>query len=341
MRRITSYSSFLALSILLLAGCSGHESAPAAQSTHRPLPVPAVPVQHRLPVPDPVGSDTALPRVSGEFGHKAEIAIPKKKPSGRFVVTPVHEGKGRKAENGDVVIVNYTAKTWKHGTSVPGTYGKAAGPKVFPVGRDAVIPALDRSVLGQRAGSRVLVVAPPEAAYGATGNARLGVSATDTVVFAVDIMKIVPARLAAEGHQAETPDALPRVAAGPGPAPITVPDTAAPKHLVDKTLVRGSGALVKAGQSIVIQYSGAVWETNRGKDQATLFDSSWAAHSPTTVVIGRGNVIEGWDRALVGARVGSRVLLVVPPGLGYGSSDRKGVPARSTLVYVVDVLAAA
>ncbi|WP_079077520.1 FKBP-type peptidyl-prolyl cis-trans isomerase [Streptomyces sp. Root369] len=49
------------------------------------------------------------------------------------------------------------------------------------------------------------------------------------------------------------------------------------------------------------------------------------------------NVIQGWDTTLVGATVGSRLLLVVPPGLGYGAQARKGLPARSTLVYVVDI----
>ncbi|MGW0917044.1 FKBP-type peptidyl-prolyl cis-trans isomerase [Streptomyces sp. NPDC002784] len=42
----------------------------------------------------------------------------------------------------------------------------------------------------------------------------------------------------------------------------------------------------------------------------------------------------------MGAKVGSRLLIVVPPTLGYGSQDKREIPARSTLVLVVDVLAA-
>lgn len=78
----------------------------------------------------------------------------------------------------------------------------------------------------------------------------------------------------------------------------------------------------------------------RHKEQAELFDSSWS-QGPTSVVVGRDNVIEGLDRALVGAKAGSRMLLVIPPGLAYGDQARKGIPARTTLVFVIDILAAA
>ncbi|MFD3504573.1 FKBP-type peptidyl-prolyl cis-trans isomerase [Streptomyces sp. NPDC058678] len=93
---------------------------------------------------------------------------------------------------------------------LPGTYGKGDAPKVLPVGKGAVIPALDRAVHGQQAGSRVLVVAPPTAAYGTTGNARLDVSATETVVFVVDVVKVLAADLSSPGPSARSPRTCPR-----------------------------------------------------------------------------------------------------------------------------------
>ncbi|MER6618530.1 FKBP-type peptidyl-prolyl cis-trans isomerase [Streptomyces xantholiticus] len=77
---------------------------------------------------------------------------------------------GRPAQENDFVVVHHTAKSWKSGKSLPGTYDNVGAPKVFSVGRGAVIPALDRAIQGQRVGSQVLVVAPPAAAYGTTGN---------------------------------------------------------------------------------------------------------------------------------------------------------------------------
>jgi FKBP-type peptidyl-prolyl cis-trans isomerase len=325
---------------ILLAGCSGTDSSSTQKQEYRPLPAPTVSVS-REHVPPSVTTDAELPTVSGSFGHQAAITIPHAKPSGKFVVTALAEGQGRKAQSGDVVIVDYTAKTWKSAKALPSTYGKGDAPKVFPVGKGAVIPALDRAVHGQRAGSRVLVVAPPAAAYGTTGDARLGVSATETVVFVVDVVKVLATDAIVAGDQRSVSEDLPAVKVVRSPAAIAVPDAAAPRRLESSTLVSGSGPKVKAGQTVVLQYSGAVWEDNRGKDRATLFDSSWAQHQPATVIIGRGNVIQGWDTALVHAKVGSRILLVVPPSLGYGAQARKGIPARSTLVYVVDILWAA
>lgn len=51
-------------------------------------------------------------------------------------------------------------------------------------------------------------------------------------------------------------------------------------------------------------------------------------------------MIAGWKQGLAGHTVGSQVLLVVPPDLGYGNKDSGKIPANSTLVFVVDILAA-
>ena len=58
------------------------------------------------------------------------------------------------------------------------------------------------------------------------------------------------------------------------------------------------------------------------------------------VWIGAGQVIPGWDKTLVGQKIGSRVLLVVPPKEGYGSkgSSQAGIKGTDTLVFVVDIL---
>ena len=334
MRRLTA---LLIVPAALLAGCSG--KTPQATSTSpRPLPVPSVSVS-RASVPPVVASDAQIPKVAGAFGVEASIIVPKAKPSGRFVVTTVLQGRGRKARKNDVVIVNYTARTWKRGKALPSTYAKGSTPKVFPVGQEAVIPALDRAVLGQRAGSRVLAVAPPAAAFGTAGNARLGISGTDTVVFAIDIARVISAKSTVHGEQRSVPETLPQVRVQGSAAEIAVPDAAPPRRLVARTLVDGSGPKIKAGQAVVFRRAGTAWGPNRGKEQAALFDTSWS-QSPTPVVVGRGNLVKGLDHALVGARVGSRVLIVIPPGLAYGNQTQKGIPARSTLVYVVDILAA-
>ncbi|WP_405803523.1 FKBP-type peptidyl-prolyl cis-trans isomerase [Streptomyces sp. NBC_00210] len=290
-----------------------------------------------------VRTDAVLPTVSGQFGRPATISVPKATPSGKFVVALQTLGRGISAHPGDVAVVRYTAKVWRTGKALPGSYGKGARPQVFAVGRGATLPALDRAVQGQRAGSRVLVVAPPAEAYGTTGSAQLHVTGKDTVVFAVDILNVIGAHAIVPGEQHSVSDALPEVHMnkGDGTATLTIPDQAAPKGLVVQRLVDGAGPVVKAGQTLVLQHSSAAWEPARGKDEVDLFLSSQADGGPLPVVIGRGNVIAGWDRALVGQRVGSRILAVIPAKLAYGLHPPKGLEPGATVISVLDILEAA
>jgi peptidylprolyl isomerase len=133
--------------------------------------------------------------------------------------------------------------------------------------------------------------------------------------------------------------ALPRVTAGkPGKGPkITIPKTAAPKTLRVKTLIKGCGPKVTKGDYIVVQYAGVVWRTKKA------FDSTWSRRQPFGATIGVDQVIKGWDKGLVGQTVGSRVLLVIPPADGYGpvGDPSAGIKGTDTIVFVVDILAAA
>ena len=78
-----------------------------------------------------------------------------------------------------------------------------------------------------------------------------------------------------------------------------------------------------------------VWRTGQ------IFDSSWARGFPESFRLGAGQVLPGWEKGLTGLPVGSRVLLVIPPRLGYGKAgDAPDVGAHDTLVFVIDILAA-
>jgi hypothetical protein len=79
-------------------------------------------------VPATVRTDAVLPTVSGQFGHPATISAPKSAPSGKFVVAPQTRGRGRSAYGGDVAVVRYTAKVWRTGKALPGSYDKGARP---------------------------------------------------------------------------------------------------------------------------------------------------------------------------------------------------------------------
>jgi peptidylprolyl isomerase len=115
---------------------------------------------------------------------------------------------------------------------------------------------------------------------------------------------------------------------------IPKPAGSPPRTLVKEDLVRGKGPRAKAGDTLTVNYVGVTFSTG---DE---FDASWDRGQPFQLVLGRGDVIPGWDKGLVGMRKGGRRILTIPPELAYG---RTGSPPligpNETLVFVVDLIA--
>lgn len=101
--------------------------------------------------------------------------------------------------------------------------------------------------------------------------------------------------------------------------------------LVSQTLIQGTGATVQQGDTLDVMYSG--WLTD-----GTQFDSNWSSGASTQLTMSEDSVIKGFMQGLVGQKVGSQVLLIIPPDLGYGSTAQGSIPANSTLIFVVDIL---
>ena len=114
---------------------------------------------------------------------------------------------------------------------------------------------------------------------------------------------------------------------------VTIPDDDPPADLVVEDLVVGEGGGARPGQQVSVHYVGVAWSTR------AQFDASWDRGETFEFVLGDGQVIEGWDRGVVGMRTGGRRRLSIPPHLGYGSRGAGGViKGGETLVFVVDLL---
>jgi peptidylprolyl isomerase len=96
----------------------------------------------------------------------------------------------------------------------------------------------------------------------------------------------------------------------------------------------GDGAPVEKGQTITADYFGQV------ADQDEPFDESYSGE-PFEAPIGVGSLIPGWDQGLVGVPVGSRVVMSIPPDLGYGEAGSGPIPGGATLYFVIDIIDAA
>ena len=117
---------------------------------------------------------------------------------------------------------------------------------------------------------------------------------------------------------------------------LTFPKSTPPPSLQRVILSEGTGPVTVKGDYLVTNYLGQVW------GGAKAFDNSYDRKATSTFQIGEAKVVPGWDTALVGVKVGSRVLLSLPPADGYGStgSSGAGIKGTDTIVFVIDIVSA-
>lgn len=100
--------------------------------------------------------------------------------------------------------------------------------------------------------------------------------------------------------------------------------------VIDDILI-GKGEEVKEGDTVVVDYIGTL---QNGEE----FDNSKKRGEPFTFKVGQGMVIAGWEKGIVGMKVGGQRILVIPPDLGYGDRGIGPIPPNSTLVFSIELL---
>ena len=119
-----------------------------------------------------------------------------------------------------------------------------------------------------------------------------------------------------------------------GTSPSAPPPTA-PFSQTDLRV--GTGADATAGRRITVNYTGWLYDPTKPDNKGSQFDSSLTAgRAPLTVT--PGSVIAGFERGIVGMRVGGLRRVTIPPELGYGSTAQNGIPSGSTLVFEIELL---
>src|SRR5262245_5242324 len=272
--------------------------------------------------------------VTGGVGEKPVITVEAPFGVKTSTVDVLNTGNGAKAPKGSTLMVDYVLINGRTGGGIESSFGTS--PKSLVLDPKQVQPRLVKSLIGMHTGSRVLVAAAPTAGLAkAASRSDPTIQTDDTLLFLFDIHESLSR---ATGDAVAPVAGLPTVKLAKNGAPtITMPKSDPPTDLVAQPLIKGTGPVVTAGQTISVQYTGAVWRNGK------VFDSSWTRNKSMNVPIATGQVIQGWDEGLVGQTVGSQVLLVVPPDKGYGATGQPaaGIKGTDTMVFVVDILGAA
>ncbi|GAA4084344.1 FKBP-type peptidyl-prolyl cis-trans isomerase [Actinomadura miaoliensis] len=286
--------------------------------------------------------------VTGAFGQSPKVTIPKKLvPENELKVSQKIKGTGTKIANGDTALVKFVFYQWAKGTGdkadestskeLQSSYKLPAGQQVvpMPIGKTEV-KGLDKGLVGQTAGSRVVLQVPPKEGFGQAGP-QMGLGENDAVVFVVDVLAVYPKNAEAKGTAKPLDDKdLPSVGAmeaGKGPK-LTVPKADPPKDMQVKTLIEGTGPKTTKDDTAFVNYKGVIWRD--GKE----FDNSWSKGSPAMFPLNTTEGMKGFFKGLQGQKVGSRVMLILPPDQGYGKegNPQAGIKGDDTTVFVVDIL---
>ncbi|MGH3509079.1 MAG: FKBP-type peptidyl-prolyl cis-trans isomerase [Nocardioidaceae bacterium] len=305
----------LTLPVLLAAAACGGKSDSAGNSTHTPS-----------------GTIAGL-SVTGAFGSQPTVKISKPIKATKAETAVITAGSGTTVKTGDAVSLNYYLADAGTGKKLESTYDASTGPTTLTMSASSANSVLLKALLGRKQGSRIALVDMVSDLFGSQGVGTL--KPTDSAVVVFDVMSVSTPLTAPKGASVTEPSGLPTVVQAAGQVTgLSWAHTAkkAPTKLRVVPLIAGTGATVKAGDSVTVNYYGAVW----GSDKA--FDSSFARKQTATFQIGTGAVIQAWDKEIPGLKLGSRVLIVAPPSAAYGNKANGNIPANSTLVFVVDIL---
>ena len=296
---------------------SPSNASPSASASASPSASPSATIK-------PSDNLDAITVKNPDFGDKPTITVKSPWAIDKTRVDVMTKGDGA-VVNPAYVFAYYEGVNGRTGKAFDGNFGKGQ-PAMFNL--EQVVPGLKKALEGKKVGSRILVAMPGSDGYDSqNGSADAGIEVGDTLIFVIDIVDTVLD--GPTGKPITPPAGLPVVTEKNGKPTVTIPKTDPPTNMVAQPLTTGSGRTVTAKDVIAVKYIGYSWKTGQ-----VIEDKTSAADGGLL-----SSTIPGWQKGLVGKKVGQRVLLVLPPADGYpqGSNDPP-VEAGDTVVYVVDLL---
>lgn len=278
------------------------------------------------------GTITGL-TVSGEPGSEpgVRMAAPLAVPTTRTEVTVT--GTGAPILVDQLFVLELTLYDARTGAKAFSTYDHGQHALAAKTTDDTLFPKLSAALVGKPQGSRVVLAMAAADAFAAGGVPPSGVRASDPVVVVADVVAVPPVQTLSgpSGRSLATGPGTPRIAVGTsGPESIGTRGLVAPRGLEVIRLIDGSGPPVRDRSLVTLDYLGQQWGASEPFED-TYFKE------PDLIALGTGMAPPAWDRALVGLRRGSRVLVVAPASLA-GVPGATGSLVHGTIAWVIDVL---
>jgi peptidylprolyl isomerase len=282
-----------------------------------------------------MGQKIAGLTVSGAFGAEPKVTVKPAVKADKPETQVVSKGTGNPVVANKKAMFNiFLAKA--DGKKLYSSADQGA-PQQVAMNEKEFFKVIIDSLVGKPQGSRVAIAATVKDVWGSAGAPQLKLKPDETVLFVIDVLSVEPTQVldAPKGKTVAAPATSPTVQESGGKV-TGIDFSKAPKKAPTKLqvipLVEGDGPAAKAGRLVTFNYYGAVWGSKKP------FDSSFSRGAPVPFGVGVKSLIPAWDKVIPGLKQGSRVLIVAPPGDAYGAQAQSGIPANSTLTFVVDVL---
>ncbi|AVG24355.1 peptidylprolyl isomerase [Pontimonas salivibrio] len=335
MPRLAPTAASVALT-LILAGCAAGEADPAALGEDAEASGGSEPMAPGECQPS--GPDVESLEVSTDLDAPPEITFSSALTPAATERMVVVEGEGEQVEAQDRVTLSYAYFNGETGEKIGHIGYEDEAPDMIPIEPDTpYLVGLVHTLMCSTVGSRVAGVIPAEEAFGTEGAPEFGLGAGVSIIFIADILDIQPPPPPPleelVGTQQPAPEGFPAVELVDGVPVVEFPEGDIPGSYAVASVIEGEGPMVYDGATVVVHYHGVNWNTGE------TFDSSFERGEPATFPT--NGVIPGFRDGLVGQDVGSRVLITIPPALGYGPQGGTGdgrIGPEDTIFFVVDIL---
>jgi len=211
-----------------------------------------------------------------------------------LIVTDLIEGSGREAVAGSAVDMQYVGVLATDGTQFDASWDRGGAPFSFTLGTGGVIQGWDDGIEGMKVGGRRVLQIPSALAYGEQDRSEIIVANSD-LIFIVDLVSV-----------SAPPEAAP-------PVPADSLGEVGSLTVVD--LVEGQGCTAEIGDIVAVNYVGV------DAVDGIEFDSSWGRGDTFQLIVGRSQVIDGWNEGIAGMKVGGERILRIPSDQAYNEGD--------------------